>query len=69
MSHRHSSVSEEIQRIIREKFDTTLLSATIHHHIQLEESPASAQSIVTYDPNSMAAKEYEALYLELQNIR
>ncbi|HHU51743.1 MAG TPA: ParA family protein, partial [Firmicutes bacterium] len=69
MSYQHSSVSEEIQSIIREKFDTTLLSATIHHHIQLEESPASAQSIMTYDPNSIAAKEYEALYLELQNIR
>ena len=69
MSHQHSSVSKEIQSIIREKFDTTLLSATIHHHIQLEESPASAQSIVTYDPNSIAAKEYEALYLELQSVR
>jgi cellulose biosynthesis protein BcsQ len=33
--------------------------------VKLEESPVSAQSVVTYAPKSIAAEEYQAAYEEL----
>jgi chromosome partitioning protein len=60
-----TTLAKEVVAEIRNVFAGQVLSTVIRRCVKLEESPVSAQSVVTYAPKSIAAEEYQAAYEEL----
>ena len=60
-----TTLAKEVVAEIRSVFAGQVLSTIIRRCVKLEESPVSAQSVVTYAPKSIAAEEYQAVYEEL----
>lgn len=60
-----TTLAKEVVAEIRKVFTGQVFSTVIRRCVKLEESPVSAQSVVTYAPKSTAAEEYQAAYEEL----
>ena len=60
-----TTLAKEVVEEIRSVFADQVLSTIIRRCVKLEESPVSAQSVITYAPKSIAAEEYQAAYREL----
>ena len=60
-----TTLAREVVEEIRRVFAGKVLSTIIRRCVKLEESPVSAQSVITYAPKSIAAEEYQAAYREL----
>lgn len=60
-----TTLAKEAVEEIRRVFGGLALVTVIRRCVKLEESPAAAQSVITYAPKSVAAKEYRAAYKEL----
>ena len=60
-----TTLAREVVEEIRRVFGGQVFSAIIRRCVKLEESPVSAQSVITYAPKSAAAEEYWAAYEEL----
>ena len=60
-----TTLAREVVAEIRTVFGGQVLSTVIRRGVKLEESPVSAQSVITYAPKSTAAEEYQAAYEEL----
>lgn len=56
---------EELAGVIAEQLDTTIFNAKISAGVSIAEAPAHGESIITYSPNSKAAKEFRAFAKEL----
>jgi len=60
-----TTLAREVVEEIRRVFGGQVLSTVVRRCVKLEESPVSAQSVITYAPKSVAAQEYCAAYQEL----
>lgn len=56
---------EDLAQMIAEQLDTTIFKTKISASVAIAEAPAHGESIITYSPNSRAAKEYNAFIKEL----
>ncbi|MDF1758759.1 MAG: ParA family protein [Legionellaceae bacterium] len=56
-----TSLGTEVERLLREHYKDQVFENKISRTVKLEESPAFQESIMDYDPNSKAAKQYEAV--------
>ena len=62
-----TTLSQQIQRQMREFFGELVFDTVIHRTIRLAEAPSAGQSILTYAPDSNGAVEYRALAQEIGN--
>jgi chromosome partitioning protein len=62
-----ATLSQQIQRQMREFFGELVFNTVIHRTIRLAEAPSAGQSILTYAPDSNGAAEYMALAQEIDN--
>jgi len=62
-----TTLSQQIQRQMREFFGELVFDTVIHRTIRLAEAPSAGQSILTYAPDSNGAAEYMALAQEIDN--
>src|SRR5690554_8013581 len=60
-----TTLAREVVEEIRRVFGGQVLCTVVRRCVKLEESPVSAQSVITYAPKSVAAQEYCAAYQEL----
>ncbi len=56
---------EELAQMIAEQLETTIFKTRISASVSIAEAPAHGESIMTYAPNSKAAKEYREFLDEL----
>lgn len=56
---------EDLAGVIAEQLDTSIFNAKISAGVSIAEAPAHGESIITYSPNSKAAKEFRAFTKEL----
>ncbi len=56
---------EELAQMIAEQLETTIFKTRISASVSIAEAPAHGESIITYAPNSKAAKEYREFLDEL----
>ena len=57
--------TEEMAQIIAEQLNTAIFDTKISTSVSIAEAPAHGESIITYSPNSRAAKEYMSLIKEI----
>jgi chromosome partitioning protein len=62
-----TTLSQQIQRQMREFFGELVFDTVIHRTIRLAEAPSAGQSILTYAPDSNGAAEYMALAQEIDD--
>ena len=62
-----TTLSQQIQRQMREFFGELVFDTVIHRTIRLAEAPSAGQSVLTYAPDSNGAAEYMALAQEIDN--
>lgn len=65
MVDRRTSLSQEIEENVRQRFGDLVYRTTIPKNVRLAEAPASGQPITIYDPNSLGARAYTALAEEI----
>lgn len=62
-----TTLSQQVQKQMREFFGDLVFNTVIHRTIRLAEAPSAGQSILTYAPDSNGAVEYRALAQEINN--
>ncbi len=60
-----SIFSRQVQQQMREYFGDLVFSTVIHRTVRLAEAPSAGESVLTYAPDSRAAKEHQALAQEI----
>jgi len=66
---KRTALSRQVQRQMREFFGDLVFDTVIHRTTRLAEAPSAGEPILTYDPKSRGAIEYEALAEEIINRR
>jgi len=60
-----TTLSQQIQRQMREIFGALIFQTVIHTDIRLSEAPSAGESVLQYAPRSRGAKEYRAVAAEV----
>jgi chromosome partitioning protein len=60
-----TTLSQQIQRQMREIFGALLFQTVIHTDVRLSEAPSAGESVLQYAPRSRGAKEYRAVAAEI----
>jgi len=60
-----TNLSQEVERMLREKFGRLVLKTVIRENVRLREAPSFAKPITLYDPRSSGAEDYRAVAEEL----
>ena len=60
-----TTLSQQIQRQMREIFGALIFRTVIHTDIRLSEAPSAGESVLQYAPRSRGAKEYRAVAAEI----
>lgn len=61
----NTSLSRQVQQQMREHFGDLVFDTVIHRSTRLAEAPSAGQPVLTYDPESKGAMEYQALAEEI----
>ena len=67
MVDRRTVIARDVTQQVQTMFGPLVFQTTISRSVRLEESPAYHESIHTYAPDSISAKEYQALAEEVVN--
>ena len=62
-----TTLSQQVQKQMREFFGDLVFNTVIHRTTKLAEAPSAGESILTYAPDSNGAAEYMALAQEIDN--
>lgn len=65
LAERRTRLSQDVERQMREYFGTLVFETVIHRSVRLAEAPSAGQSVITYDPKSNGAIEYNQLAEEI----
>lgn len=65
LSEKQTLLSRDVEEQMRQYFKQDVFQTVIHRSVRLAEAPSAGQSLITYDPKSQGAKEYNALAEEL----
>ncbi len=65
LAERRTRLSADVQRQMREYFGNLVFETVIHRSVRLAEAPSAGQSVMTYDPRSNGAVEYNQLAEEI----
>ncbi len=59
-------MSEDVQSILRERYNTEVCETVIAENVSVAESPSKNRDVFSHNPSSSGAKNYAALYAELR---
>jgi chromosome partitioning protein len=65
MAEQGTVLARDVEKQMRDYFGPLVLRTVIHRNIRLAEAPAAGESIMTFDGNNLAAKEYRQLAEEI----
>ena len=65
LAERRTLLSQDVQRQMRDYFGDLVFQTVIHRSVRLAEAPSAGQSVITYDPKSLGAIEYNQLAEEI----
>ena len=60
-----TTLSQQIQRQMREIFGDLIFQTVIHNDVRLSEAPSAGESVLQYAPRSRGAREYRAVAAEI----
>jgi chromosome partitioning protein len=61
----NTALSRQVQQQMREHFKELVFDTVIHRNVKLAEAPSAGEPVLTYDPASRGAEEYNGLAEEI----
>lgn len=67
LAEKGTVLAKDVEKQMRDYFGNLVLQTVVHRNIRLAEAPAAGESIMTFDPNNVGAREYKQLAEEICN--